>query len=544
MELNQYKKMNLLDIVNIERAQKSKKYQEGNIIIQVSASKGQILYLKEPQYVESKYVVLKPKIEICSKYLYYILNNCMFDFLRIYQSDINIQPEVFKFLNIDIHTNINTQRKIAEILTNIDDRISSEESMIGKIKDFKKWHLEKMFPKNQEKTPKIRFKGFFDAWEQRKVGEISRSYSGGTPIVSNKNYYIGDIPFIRSGEINSENTEFFINELALQNSSAKMIDKGDILYALYGATSGEVARSKLKGAINQAILAIKPISGYDYEFIAQWLRVRKNFIVDKYLQGGQGNLSGEIIKGLQILLPNLIEQQLVGCLFNNLDNLITLHQRKYDKLLNVKKALLDKMFPKNQEKTPKIRFKGFFDAWEQRKVGEISRSYSGGTPIVSNKNYYIGDIPFIRSGEINSENTEFFINELALQNSSAKMIDKGDILYALYGATSGEVARSKLKGAINQAILAIKPISGYDYEFIAQWLRVRKNFIVDKYLQGGQGNLSGEIIKGLQILLPNLIEQQLVGCLFNNLDNLITLHQSKCEKLKNIKKALLDKMFV
>lgn len=148
MELNQYKKMNLLDIVNIERAQKSKKYQEGNIIIQVSASKGQILYLKEPQYVESKYVVLKPKIEICSKYLYYILNNCMFDFLRIYQSDINIQPEVFKFLNIDIHTNINTQRKIAEILTNIDDRISSEESMIGKIKDFKKWHLEKMFPQN------------------------------------------------------------------------------------------------------------------------------------------------------------------------------------------------------------------------------------------------------------------------------------------------------------------------------------------------------------------------------------------------------------
>ena len=193
---------------------------------------------------------------------------------------------------------------------------------------------------------------------------------------------------------------------------------------------------------------------------------------------------------------------------------------------------------------PKIRFKGYEEDWEQRKLGQISDSYSGGTPTAGKKEYYDGDIPFIRSGEISSDKTELFITEEGLTSSSAKMVTEGDILYALYGATSGEVSISKLKGAINQAILAIQPHNGYDSQFIMQWLRKSKESIISTYLQGGQGNLSGNIVKELLIELPAYDEQKQIGGYFERLDHLITLHQHKCEELRKIKKYMLQNMFV
>ena len=195
-------------------------------------------------------------------------------------------------------------------------------------------------------------------------------------------------------------------------------------------------------------------------------------------------------------------------------------------------------------KKPKVRFKGYEDAWEQRKLGQISDSYSGGTPTAGKKEYYDGDIPFIRSGEISSDKTELFITEEGLTSSSAKMVTEGDILYALYGATSGEVSISKLKGAINQAILAIQPHNDYDSQFIMQWLRKSKESIISTYLQGGQGNLSGNIVKELLIELPAYDEQKQIGGYFERLDHLITLHQQKCEELQKIKKFMLQNMFV
>lgn len=176
--------------------------------------------------------------------------------------------------------------------------------------------------------PEIRFKGYTDEWEQRKLGEITESYSGGTPTAGKKEYYDGNIPFIRSGEISSDKTELFISDEGLNNSSAKMVKTGDILYALYGATSGEVSISKLKGAINQAILAIRPYQNYDSQFLMQWLRKSKETIIGTYLQGGQGNLSGNIVKELLVDVPTSEEQKQIGNYFSNLDSLITLHQRK------------------------------------------------------------------------------------------------------------------------------------------------------------------------------------------------------------------------
>ncbi|MDD4728383.1 MAG: restriction endonuclease subunit S [Dysgonamonadaceae bacterium] len=190
---------------------------------------------------------------------------------------------------------------------------------------------------------------------------------------------------------------------------------------------------------------------------------------------------------------------------------------------------------------PQIRFAGFTEDWEQCKLGNITKSNSGGTPLVSNKEYYNGNVPFIRSGEISNETTEFYVSEKALSETSTKLIKRGDILYALYGATSGEVAVSRLDGAINQAVLAIIPQDNHSTYFISHWLRNRKDYIVDIYLQGGQGNLSGNIVKQLNIYLPNKREQKKIGILFQSLDNLITLHQRKQKSIKKRIKSTIKR---
>lgn len=231
------------------------------------------------------------------------------------------------------------QSRIAEILMQWDKAIELQEKLIEAYQKSKKYYLNKMFPKKGSNVPEIRFPGFTAPWEQRKLGEISDSYSGGTPTVGVKEYYEGQIPFIRSAEINSEITELFLTEDGLKNSSARLVDLGDILYALYGATSGEVGRARIRGAINQAILAIKPHSGYDSEYLAQWLRKSKQSIIETYLQGGQGNLSGAIVKELLVDFPTFEEQQAIGAYFKQFDNLITLHQQKRDKLLKQRKAM-------------------------------------------------------------------------------------------------------------------------------------------------------------------------------------------------------------
>ena len=182
-------------------------------------------------------------------------------------------------------------------------------------------------------------------------------------------------------------------------------------------------------------------------------------------------------------------------------------------------------------------------AWEQRKLGELTESYSGGTPAAGESEFYGGSIPFIRSAEIAAESTELFLTEKGYESSSARMVKPGDVLYALYGATSGEVAVSRQKGAINQAILAILPRDDCDARYITAWLRKQKGYIVTTYLQGGQGNLSGVIVKNLEVSIPSLPEQQKIGFMLSHLDSLITLHQRKLELLQNIKKSLLDKMF-
>lgn len=400
--------------------------------------------------------------------------------------------------------------------------------------------------------PAIRFRGFTDAWEQSKLGEITESYSGGTPTVGNNAYYDGDIPFIRSGEISGDYTELFITSEGLNSSSAKMVKEGDILYALYGATSGEVSISKLKGAINQAILAIQPHQNYDNQFLMQWLKKSKKYIIDTYLQGGQGNLSGNIVKNLPVDLPTYDEQHQIGAYFKHLDNLITLHQRKYDSLVNVKKAMLEKMFPKNGETVPEIRFKGFTDAWEQRKLSGIYQNI-GNAFVGTATPYYVEDGHFylesnnIKDGQIN-RNSEIFINDEFYEKQKDKWLHTGDMVMVQSGHVGhAAVIPEELDNSAAHALIMFRnqkeKVNPYFLNYQYQTNKAKKKI---------EGITTGNTIKHILasdmqefvVDVPDFEEQEIIGAYFQQLDNLITLHQRKLEKLKNIKKSCLEKMFV
>ena len=240
----------------------------------------------------------------------------------------------------------------------------------------------------------------------------------------------------------------------------------------------------------------------------------------------------------QEYFPTQIEQARIGLLFAKVDNLIAAEKRKLDLLQKKKTALLRQIFER------KLRFKGYDNPWNRHKLGSITDSYSGGTPPVSDSSYYGGDIPFIRSAEIANESTELFITQSGLAASSAKRVKKGDVLYALYGANSGNASFAKLDGAINQAVLSIRAEKGFSNSFIMYWLQRSKNAIIGTFLQGGQGNLSGSIVKKLSIQTPRIDEQERIGLFFIKIDSLITAETRKLDLLIDKKKALLQKMFV
>ncbi|MFQ9631708.1 MAG: restriction endonuclease subunit S [Bifidobacterium adolescentis] len=400
-------------------------------------------------------------------------------------------------------------------------------------------------------VPQIRFAGFADPWEQRKLGELTESYSGGTPAAGESEFYGGSIPFIRSAEIAAESTELFLTEKGYESSSARMVKPGDVLYALYGATSGEVAVSRQKGAINQAILAILPRDDCDARYITAWLRKQKGYIVTTYLQGGQGNLSGVIVKNLEVFIPSLPEQQKIGFMLSHLDSLITLHQRKYDKLCVLKKSMLDKMFPKGGSLYPEIRFAGFTDPWEQRKLSELVEIERGGSPRPIERyitddpcglNWVkIGDAPEL--GRYITQTTEKIKPEGL---AKTRQVYPGDLVLS-NSMSFGRPYIMAIKGCIHDGWLLIRDAQKhFDPIFLCHMLGAPQ--MLNQYRMFAAGstvnNLNKELVGKAIVSLPSKDEQREIGIVLDRLDSLITLHQRKLELLRNIKKSMLDKMFV
>lgn len=248
-------------------------------------------------------------------------------------------------------------------------------------------------------------------------------------------------------------------------------------------------------------------------------------------------------KKKKIMAPCIKEQQKVVELFSLIDTVIEKQKETVSAWEERKKGVMQKLF--SQE----VRFKADdgsdFPEWEEKKLGDICKTFSGGTPKSGEARYYDnGTISFIRSGEIHDDKTELRITNDGLNESSAKMVDIGDILYALYGATSGEVDISKIKGAINQAILCIRPLNDFNRKFIVEILRYNKETILRTYLQGGQGNLSAQIIQSLVFDFPCVAEQQKIADCLSSLDEVIEKQKTILAAWEELKKGLLQQMFV
>ena len=399
---------------------------------------------------------------------------------------------------------------------------------------------------------KIRFKGFHTSLERKQIGEITTSFSGGTPKSSNKSYYEGDIPFIRSGEVKSKQTELFISDEALQNSSAKMVSQGDILYALYGATSGEVAISQINGAINQAILAIKPNSGYSSEFIMNYLKKEKDNILEKYLQGGQGNLSAAIVKSIELSLPSQDEQSAIGSLFRTLDDLLASHKDNLSNYQSLKATMLSKMFPKAGQTFPEIRLDGFDGEWEKVKLKDVTESIEYG--LNASAKEFDGENKYIRITDIDDVSRKFKEDSLTSPDIDVSECDnyllcEKDILFARTGASVGKTyLYVKKDGKVYFAgfLIRARIKDKFDSKFIFQ------NTLTDRFTQyvkvtsqrSGQPGVNGKEYGEYELYLPNYEEQQAIGAYFSNLDNLINSYQEKISQLETLKKKLLQDMFI
>ena len=398
------------------------------------------------------------------------------------------------------------------------------------------------------KLAKIRFKGYDISLERKTIGDITTSFSGGTPKSSNKSYYEGNIPFIRSGEVKSKQTELFISDEALNNSSAKLVEKGDILYALYGATSGEVAISQINGAINQAILAIKPKPGYSSEFMMNYLKKEKDNILEKYLQGGQGNLSAAIVKSIELSLPSLDEQSAIGSLFRTLDDLLASYKDNLANFQSLKSTMLSKMFPKAGQTVPEIRLEGFERKWQKYYLGDIFEQVSNYIePSVENKLWSLT----VEKG-LTPKTDRYKRDFLVKKNDKFKKVDLNEFVYNPMNLTLGALDLNDNEVTISVSgyyvVMKNRNMEKFDNDFLK--ILLKTTYAIYQYKQFATGTLIEKqrvqfpTFSEIPFYLPPIAEQQAIGAYFSNFDNLINSYQEKISQLETLKKKLLQDMFI
>ena len=411
----------------------------------------------------------------------------------------------------------------------------------------------------QAKVPAIRFAGFTDPWEQRKLGEIAdkvtaKNLDGNiTEVLTNSAEY---------GVINQ--TEFFDHAVAKESNIAGyyVIAPGDFVYnPRISATApvGPIRRNTLgiHGVMSPLYTVFRLTDAVDGTYLSHFFKTNGWHGFMK-LEGNSGARSDRFSIGdatffeMPIPVPSSSEQHAIGSFFSRLDNLITLHQRKYDKLVIFKKSMLEKMFPKDGESVPEIRFAGFTDPWEQRKLGDVASSFDYGLNAAATE--YDGQNKYLRITDIDDETHEFSKSDLTtpladLAMSADYLLKEGDLLFARTGASVGKTyLYRQFDGMVYFAGFLIRARigEGADPEFAYQatLTDAYKKYVAITSQRSGQPGVNAQEYADYQLMLPSKTEQQQIGMTLRSLDDLITLHQRKLELLQNIKKSLLDKMFV
>ncbi|KAB5753317.1 restriction endonuclease subunit S [Bifidobacterium adolescentis] len=407
-------------------------------------------------------------------------------------------------------------------------------------------------------VPQIRFAGFTDPWEQRKLGEVARR-------VTRKNENRdSDLPLTISAQYGLvDQRTFFNNQVASKDMSGYfLLRKGEFAYNKSTSTDspwGAIKRLEKydMGCVSTLYICFELLSG-DPDFLVtyyetdRWYKAVQLIAAEGARNHGLLNIAPDDFFETQICIPKRIdEQRQIGAFFDRLDSLITLHQRKYDKLCVLKKSMLDKMFPKGGSLYPEIRFAGFTDPWEQRKLGEVATFGGGHTPSMSDSdNYEGGNVLWVTSQDVKShyldgtttQITEKGAKELTLYPAgSLVMVTRSGILRHTL-----PVAELRKPSTVNQDIRVILPQENYYGQWLLQFFISRNKELLLEFGKTGTTVESVDFSKmrDMVLLTPSLPEQQQIGRYFARLDNLITLHQRKLELLRNIKKSMLDKMFV
>ena len=380
----------------------------------------------------------------------------------------------------------------------------------------------------------MRFPEFSREWKRHKLSEICSFYSGGTPSSSKKEFYNGNIPFIRSGELHKDKTELFITEDGLNSSAAKLVEIGDLLLALYGATSGDIAISKIKGAINQAILCIR--TKQNKKFIESVWNKHVERLLQTYLQGGQGNLSADIVKNIPFYFADLEEQDKLANFISLLDERISTQNKIIEKLETLIKGFVDSIFTAN--KFPKVPFKEIY-----------VRAGEGGTPATSNPEYYDnGTIPFIKIDDLQNKyikTNKDCITELGLQKSSAWIVPANSIIYS-NGATIGAISINLFPVCTKQGILGVVPKADINVEFLYYFMT---STAITKAVERivTEGTMRTAYLKDINHIpcpVPYPVKQDEIAKMLSTLSEKLENEVIFQMKLQKQKEFLLSQMFI
>ena len=410
---------------------------------------------------------------------------------------------------------------------------------------------------NKQMVPELRFKGFTDAWEQRNLGEWSDVRDGthaspkyieqGHPMVTSKN--------LTDSGLDMSDVSYLTDEDFNEINQRSKVDIGDILFGMIGTIGKPVIVDRDDFAIKNVALIKEKTSP---EIINTWLiQYLKSPSFERFIQkenagGTQKFIALGLIRDMKLMTPSVQEQARIGELLNHLDNLIAANQRKLDLLKEQKKGYLQKLFPKNGAKVPELRFAGFADAWEQRKLGKMGYTFTGLSG-KTKEDFGHGNAKFVTYMNVFSSpvsNSEMVENVEV--DSKQHQVEYGDVFFTTSSETPQEVGMSSvwLETAeniyLNSFCFGYHPMVEFDPYYLAFMLRspvIRKKFML--LAQGiSRYNISKNKVMEMLVPVPEIVEQQKIGSFFKELDDTIALHQRKLSKLKELKQAYLQKMFV
>ncbi|MGD1369914.1 restriction endonuclease subunit S [Enterococcus durans] len=405
---------------------------------------------------------------------------------------------------------------------------------------------------SNDTQPEIRFPGFTEAWEQRKLDDVVEFYSGLTyspDNVQDDGTFVLRSSNVKNGEIIDADNVYVSHEVVNSGN----VQEGDVIVVVRNGSRDLIGKhAQIKRQMDNTVIGafMTGVRSETPDFTNAMLDTQQFAVeINKNLGATINQITTGAFKKMQFVVPkDRDEREAIGTFFRSIDDTITLHQRKLDLLKETKKGFLQKMFPKNGAKVPEIRFPGFTEDWEQRRLSDVASIVGGGTPSTSNPEYWDGDIDWYAPAEIGDQiyvsKSLKTITELGQQKSSAKILPIGTVLFTSR-AGIGNTAILAKEGTTNQGFQSIVPHKNkLDSYFIFSRTHELKRYGEVTGAGSTFAEVSGKQMAKMPILIPCINEQRKIGAFFEQLDTTITLHQRELDVLKETKKGFLQKMFV